>query len=156
MTLKEELLKTLLDKGVLGLLLLGCGFYLNRLLERFRTSLSFSTELNRTRVTRIGDVWEKLYEFEQCAELSNRPGAERGKKSFAGLFDELHDLIQHNRFWIGDSAYNEINAYKRLLRDLTNAREAGEERKIADLQKEVDATGRTVTDVRDRLLKGGW
>lgn len=148
MSLRDELIKILVEKLFLALILAAFGFYLNRLLEEFRSRLSFSTELNKVRVNKIADVWEKLYEFEQCAELSQTVGL-GSRDRFQKLFDELHLLMQRNRFWIGEEAYDRINSYKVLLKNLT---EVQDEAKAASLRAQVDGARQTVTDVRDRLL----
>ncbi|HXF40764.1 MAG TPA: hypothetical protein VN687_13700 [Blastocatellia bacterium] len=95
MTLRNELIKIIVDKLFLAAVLAVFGFFLNRLLERFRSRLSFSTELNKIRVSKIAELWEKLYEFEQSAEMSKHANS-NNQSRFEELFQKLHELMQHN------------------------------------------------------------
>jgi hypothetical protein len=148
----DEWIKIIVDKLFLAIVVVAFGFYFSRLLERFRTRLSFSTELNKTRVSKIAEIWEKLYEFELLAEMSKRTDPNNHSR-FEKLFSELHALMERNRFWIGDSAFKEINSYKVLLKNLT---EACDEAIAKSLREEVDKSKQNVTKVRDHLLEGKW
>jgi hypothetical protein len=151
MSLEEELIKVVVDKLLLGTVLGVFGFYLNTLLERLRTRLSFSTELNKERVPRIAEVWQRLYEFEHCANPSSQPHVVNSSR-VQQLFDELHELMEHNRFWIGERAFGRINSYKILLKDLTDARAAQQASRVCELEAQLKGARQHVTDVREDLL----
>jgi hypothetical protein len=51
---------TLFDKGVLAAILVGVGYFANRLLEQFRSEMALSTEGAKIRLARIGELWEEL------------------------------------------------------------------------------------------------
>jgi len=75
MKLRDELIKILVDKLLIGLILLAAGLYLNSRLEMLKTDLnsqlevlktnrSFSFEMNKIKVNKIADLWAELYRYE--------------------------------------------------------------------------------------------
>jgi hypothetical protein len=86
---------------------------------------AFTTEIRKTQLMHIAEVWEKLYVLEACVEdlmfvrnaftvvamegdtvgepftsirKSKQPSVDKGNK----LIPELNDLIQQDRFWLGE------------------------------------------------------
>jgi hypothetical protein len=153
MTFTQELVIVTIDKLLFAVVLAVFAYYLNRLIERFRATLAFATELNKTRVVKIAAVWEKLYEFEHEATTGTLPTSEK-QAVVQNLFGQLHELMHANRFWIGPRHFEQLNAYKVLLNDVVQARAAGDAAKVAELERQVSDQGQSVSDIRDRLLAG--
>jgi hypothetical protein len=64
MTLREEIIKILLDKLAIGGLLLLAGFLLNRSVERFKNAEALKNELAKQRfAARLGRLERQLSEF---------------------------------------------------------------------------------------------
>lgn len=78
---------------------------------------SFSDELNRIRVQKIGEVWEHVDKTEvtldSLLEKANKART-MDKKDFdiiTSVIDEDVAVINKNRFWLGKQTYNRIKDY---------------------------------------------
>lgn len=71
-SLKHDLTKIVVDKLLIGLIVLVAGSYATNVVDKLKSERNFSTELNKTRVEKIGQVWEKLnlYEAQREADTS--------------------------------------------------------------------------------------
>src|ERR1700674_963395 len=61
---KREIFKIVLDKFLIGLLLVLAGYYSTIVVERFKGDVSLSGELNKVRAMKMGEAWEQVYRFE--------------------------------------------------------------------------------------------
>jgi hypothetical protein len=64
MTLSDQLLITIVDKGLLAVLLLFFALWANRALERYKTRQHLLAEVAKRRVERIGLVWDEISKLE--------------------------------------------------------------------------------------------
>jgi hypothetical protein len=129
---RRSLVLTVVDKLVIGLLIVLAGFVLNMTLERFKSHQAFEKEIARVRVDRIGEVWSALYREEALiGQLTTvtakvdpttaygevvdtgKLGAEakRLADEAARESDRTERLLEENRFWIGERLYREYRAY---------------------------------------------
>lgn len=65
---KREIFKIILDKLLIGVLLVVVGVFANYIVEKYKFEEGFRTELNKTRVARIGEVWVNLYIYEASVD----------------------------------------------------------------------------------------
>lgn len=65
---KEDLIKILVDKLLVGLLLIIVGIWSTNLIERLKSERSFSAELAKIRAEKIAEVWEKVYLYEAASK----------------------------------------------------------------------------------------
>lgn len=78
---------------------------------------SFSDELNKIRIQKIGLVWEKIDKNEVTLDdlldrINKAPGS--NSEDFAKLeklIDEDLTIINENRFWLGEPAYDQLKDY---------------------------------------------
>lgn len=85
---------------------------------------SFSDELNKVRIQKIGEVWEQIDKNEiTLDDLLNK--ANQASGSNKEYFDKIKSLIEQdlvmvnkNRFWLGKPAYNELNNYLDTTRQI--------------------------------------
>lgn len=63
-TLKQDILKIVLDKLLIALLLIVAGYFSTTLVEKFKADISFSGQLNKIRAEKIGETWEQVYKYE--------------------------------------------------------------------------------------------
>ncbi len=71
-SIKIEILKILLDKGLLALILLVAGFYLNKIMERYRSQNTFSQKLAEAKIQAYLEVSKSLSElFFQIKSLAD-------------------------------------------------------------------------------------
>ena len=75
--LKQEILKIVIDKFLIGVILVGLGIFATNLVESLKNERSFALELNKTRVTKMSEVWEKLYLYEATLDSAMRTRKQR-------------------------------------------------------------------------------
>jgi hypothetical protein len=133
MTFREELIITLIDKGLVGIALAGGGYLLSRALERFKGERALENEFAKQRVMKIAEVWAAFYKCEEELtrhsgyvamaihgatddELSLRmePYHDRGVALITKI-RELPQLVSSNRFWLGDAVCDRFDGYLQLL-----------------------------------------
>jgi len=170
--LKEELFKVLLDRLLIGALLALTGLFANYLIEKYKFEEGFRTELNKTRVARIGEVWENLYVYEAAVDnLVDRfrdivVEAKSEEDELRRKRNELPPLIEiqeqalaqliaashKNRFWIGEDTYSEMTSYSNVLAELIDAYVKYDGKKIDEINKRRVELRQGVRSVRDKLL----
>ena len=78
---------------------------------------SFSDELNKIRVQKIGEVWEQIdrteVEVDTLLDQANRTpdSNEKNVDSILRLVEAEVAVINKNRFWLGEQSYNRIKNY---------------------------------------------
>lgn len=78
---------------------------------------SFSDELNRIRVQKIGEVWEQIDKTEvnldNLLDRANKTpdSNEKDVNNILRLTEEEVAIINKNRFWLGEQTYNRIKNY---------------------------------------------
>ncbi len=178
--LKDELIKISVDRFLIGMLLILLGSFATNLVEKIKSERSFSTQLNRMRVEKISEVWEKVYLFESATETAikglrskppNEPREfsdteaervlEEDRKFFRNLFrqsdslyGELINLANKNRFWLGEESYTEIQNYIANTQDYLYALEEKpmNEEKVQKLSGKREKSRVSIKQIRDKLL----
>ncbi len=78
---------------------------------------SFSDELNKIRVQKIGEVWEQIdrteVEVDNLLDQANQTSDsnEKNVNNILRLVEEEVAIINKNRFWLGEQSYNRIKNY---------------------------------------------
>ncbi len=173
--LKKELLKILVDRLLIGCLLVFAGLFANYLIEKYKFEEGFRTELNKTRVARIGEVWENLYVYEAAVDnlldhfrnivvesKSEEEELRRRKKELPPLIKSHEQALTQfivaklkNRFWIDEDSYSDITEYSNVLSELIDAYLKYDVKKIKELDKKRTELRQGVRNVRDKLLGEG-
>lgn len=143
--------------------------YYNSRQAEVQRQRSFVDELNKIRLNKMGDVWEKVYLYEasvndvmQQFEVSMResnvqlripPGNDvlKHHEKSESLHDELVDVLNKNRFWIADENYQDIQGYANATYDYYLAKKSGKITKEQEA-KRVQARDNLIK-VRERMLK---
>jgi hypothetical protein len=161
-----ELSKILVDKLLFGLLLAAFGLWISKLLERYKATLAFASEVNRQRLPKIAEVWEKLMRCNIILTLEVVPQlnlklegkayeadmSKTGPKLFKAL-DELEDIILRNQFWLGRELENDVNSYVQLVR--SGFQGTLDKRPLPkDFSHQLFAALKNVEDVQKTILKG--
>jgi hypothetical protein len=100
--------------GVLSVVIVAL---VNAHLQRLSARRSFSDELNKMRVQRFGEVWERLDENEflidRILDDSSRQDSntDQDVQDIHKLIHEDLAIISKNRFWLGDDVYLKIRTY---------------------------------------------
>ncbi len=85
---------------------------------------SFSDELNKVRVQKIGEVWEQLDKNEVTLDdllkkSNSTPGSNKELfDKIETLIDENRVVVNKNRFWLGKQCYDKINNYLSATRPI--------------------------------------
>jgi hypothetical protein len=107
LTFKQQLVLTLLDKGLLALLILLAAFVINRALERFKAKQTVKTETTKARIQAMNQTWGEITAWRASALTksdryqSDDQWAESKKQIKAG-FDNTFQIIERNRFMCGN------------------------------------------------------
>jgi hypothetical protein len=129
--LKADLTKIVVEKLLIGAVILCLGMFTANRIEHFKSSQSFISEFNKLRVQKIGEVWEQVYVWEAVVEQNSArawnilgkggPTLEDIRQTateLAGVADEnirkkneLLAAANKNRFWIGEEQYEAITDY---------------------------------------------
>ncbi len=210
---KQEIFKIILDKFLIGLLLVIAAFFSTIVIERFKGDVSLSGELNKIRAEKIGDAWEQLYRYEgvnttlqksiasfrqidslnDAAEQKKEnwvPAREVGRSkgpvqvydrkqalidamksmdelstSSRGLYKDVIDTANKNRFWLGKDNYEQIVAYAALLDEyrsrslieLDGGVGSGKDNQttLKELEDKIAKSSISIENIRSQLLVGG-
>jgi|SRR5882724_2495470 len=134
MTFREQLLITLVDKAVIGALVVLAGYLLNRALEKFKSERALANEFAKQRLEKIAELWEALYKWE--AEVLYCAGAAQ-KQIFVVRDDEMvkamepllptlinltdvrakevAGLIDRSRFWLGPALHAHFREHHGII-----------------------------------------
>lgn len=134
----RQVLPSLIDKVVLGGIVVMFGYWLNRRIERFRSGLARHTEYAREQTRRLDEIYTLMLDVERAANYytgealtyvdwarSNRVGEGpgfgepkpeiRGYEKFKELSHSLKRLAANYRPWIGDDLAANCAEYEDLV-----------------------------------------
>jgi hypothetical protein len=150
LSIKQQLLLMLLDKGLLALLVLLAGFVVSRALERFKAAQAVHTETTKARIQAMNTTWSEITAWRAACLAKSGPyqtdeqWAESKKQIRLG-FDNTHEVIERNRFMCGNKFANAAEMYAAKLmqyyQDYTFKREwdmTGEYAKLRQLGEDIE------------------
>jgi hypothetical protein len=170
--LRQELIKIIVDKLLIGIILSIMGIWATNLVEALKSERSFKAELNKTRVEKIGEVWEKVNIFDAnnegtTDELNKAlrgqiPGAQSPEDQIKKIFQSreesylaLKALINKNRFWLGEESYREIKEFIEISNEYVTGRIKGSGNgsdQENQLLEKMNRSRATILLIRDKLL----
>ena len=148
--LEHPAISNILDRFLLGGLLLFCGFVLNGWLEKSKARSALVNEIAKQRVVYVAEAWTAMYEAQLSIEevfraalpiLTEEPRDEvRLKESVGPLqrdsmkkMDRAVEIIRANQFWLGEEMYNRLRKFNDLLVDHVRAFEEANAEKLERL-----------------------
>jgi len=164
-------LKRLITHPLLLLLLgsaltLGIGSWLTsyytRKAQAIAAERSFSDELNKIRIQKVGQVWERLDQDEVAIErlvneLTNSNSDEATQKTglqqLRKLIETDKEVIAQHRFWLGKDTYDKIQHYLDLTIFLLTRRILEPESDVESLVKDRDNARLDIETERVKFLK---
>ncbi len=169
---KYDILKIILDKFLIGVLIIIIGLYGNSILENQKQSLSFNNDLSKIQAQKIGDVWELLYIFEASTDSLIRQVAtidiettsieERNERIISEvtglatknskLYDDLIEKTVMNRFWLGEIQYNSVKDYSALLIEYLEEYAKNNLSRIKSIDAERSIKRENIQSIRNSLL----
>lgn len=141
-SLKNKLIEIVVDKGLVGLLILLVGFQINGSLERYKLVEAQRVGDTSEVVKSCADIWVRVYEYEDNLGEIDRLKSQRWIVQFFGQkdqrelaknitekeskgeqeFQEINRLITERRFVIGDELARHFALYIGLLKMRADAR----------------------------------
>ncbi len=172
MNLRDQLILTVVDKFFIAIILLVAGYFLNQFLERFKTREAVRVEVAKQRVNKISETWSAVYDWEgytknlmgdigdtyerlrsdptqlelRIKELwkSRMPVAtEKGRTA--------QSLIEKNRFWLGESLYNQFCSYYDSLNAYLAAVYRNDVKALTDIDAALERSKVNITNTFDDL-----
>ena len=170
--LKNDLVKIVIDKLLIGILILIAGLYGNSWLEKYKSTQSFNTDIRKIQVQKIGEAWEALYAFEASTDKLIRQTLDNemeqagiGTKNTRLITEttmspkvnsEFHKALVKktisNRFWLGENQYESIIDYSNLLVDYMAAYLNKDPEALKTINEKRDKTRANIRSIRDQLL----
>lgn len=171
---KSSSLNRLLDHSLItGLILAVVGFALTGIVGSVLTDYyaakqleltsrrSFSDELNKIRVQKVGEVWEQIDKNEIALDdLLVKANKETGSNveivnDLRKIVDEDILVINKNRFWLGETLYKETLPYMAVNEQIVSGMLLGAPgTNLKDLIKKREGAKQDIIKVRDKFFKG--
>ena len=153
--LEHSAVSLILDRFLLGGILLFCGFVLNGWLEKSKARLAFANEMAKQRVAYVAAAWTAISEAESSIEvvfhaalplLTKDPRDEVGLTKLVGPLQRESEkkvaraigIIQANRFWLGEDLYDRLRGFDNLLVDQVRAFEGANAEELGRLRTKTD------------------
>ena len=114
MTFREQILVTLLDKGLLALVIVIATFCVNIILEKYKSYRSLNNEVSKIRLVAMNNTWSKIYSWivDSNSIISNPTlKVEETKGKVRDSVIDVIKIIEENRFLCGNIFSNECLDY---------------------------------------------
>jgi hypothetical protein len=138
--------------------------YYTRRQQEVASRRSFSDELNKIRIQKIGEVWEQIDKNEISIDdllenAKNSPDSDNQKDQYVAainkLFQEDRVIISKNRFWLGEHYHNKIKEHLgenvRLALNILLAQRGTD---LSDLIEKRERTKQDILQIRESMLSG--
>lgn len=154
-SLKNKLIEIIVDKGLIGLLILLAGFLINSSLERYKLIEAQRVGDTSELVKACADIWVKVYEYEanlgeieqmkserwivRLFDMKAEPHLEKSinAKELVGKqkIQEVNKLVNEKRFVIGDDLARHYWQYIGFLDMRAKAKDDARERSDGETKK---------------------
>lgn len=122
---------------------------------------SFTDELNKIRVQKIGEVWEHVdrteVELDALVDRANEapePG-DKDLSAIAKLVEEDVAIVNKNRFWLGEQNYGRLKNYLEINRSYVLDKLLGRPGiDLTDTVRKREQAKQDVLQIRNMFLKG--
>jgi hypothetical protein len=153
--------QTLIDKGLLALLVAIVGFIISRSLDRYQALLTADSAIESKRFEVLDDVWSTINDCEHL-QREIRAIIQRGVRSSQNrrLLTEHHEAFESKAaavrqkvdgkaHWLGRASHREITLYQNTLTGLLHAYMQGDVSRIVRLEYELAKRRQYVPDRRN-------
>jgi hypothetical protein len=154
--LKADPTKIIVEKLLIGAVILCLGIFTANRIEHFKSNQSFIMEFNKVRVQKLGEVWEQVYVWEALVQQNSERLNEILKGPSSNL-DEIRQMAAQmvavssettqrkkevmaaankNRFWIDEDQYGAITAYLiETEKNITELAQPGQSKEAIEQKK---------------------
>jgi hypothetical protein len=120
LTFKQQLVLTLLDKGLLALLLAVAAFIGSRLLEKFKATQAVRSETTKARIQAMNTTWAAITGWRAFALARSHPYQTtedwgESRKQIRHGFDDAIESLERNRFLAGNEFSDDALEYAARL-----------------------------------------
>lgn len=150
-------------------------YYYSSRQAAIQSERSFADEFNKIRLNKTGEVWEKVYLYEAAVDgvmqefnvkLLKNDGASppdlgvqippgrslvSAVQQFEGLYAEVIEILNKDRFWITEEDYRGIKEYADTTYDYCLAKRSGTITKEKEAQR--DRARANLTKIREKMSK---
>lgn len=168
-----------LDKLVVAVFLVILSLFGNFKLEKLKTDLSFRSDINKTKIEKLAEVWAKFDLYHSLAEdhikktqetierYTDQPKTAAKEKLFTNLNKEaealspvandLKNTMEKNRFWLDADTYQKINEYvvitdRYFFTKVLNISLPSKEEELKTLTNLRGQKRRELEEIRDKLF----
>jgi hypothetical protein len=154
MTLEDSLKLLLIDKLLIGGILLLLGLFATWKIERFKTKQSLEAALNQIRVAKIGDCWAVHSKYVmllnafidslnklRVTDLTDEQIICRLTPHLQELKDtkeEVELVTASNRFWLGDEIHQKAVAFNKSFPDFCDVFNSGKFKRCVELKMDME------------------
>lgn len=122
---------------------------------------SFSDELNKIRIQKIGEVWEQIdkneVDIDDLLERTNK-ASDSNQKDFDTIYRLVKEdvsIIDKNRFWLGDQTANRIKNYLKINSSYALDKLLGPPGiDLSETVKKREQAKQDILQIRNMFLKG--
>jgi hypothetical protein len=120
----EELIKSVVDNGLLALIVLGAGVWLNWRLEKYKVDVAQHSEFMKLRMQAMNAVWSDIYAWmldcdsyfpqmwaNEPLEALKPPDADRYRRFIQKRTEELVRKLVTHRFFCGEAFMQDCLAF---------------------------------------------
>lgn len=130
-----ELVKILLDRGLLAVIALGAAHWLSRRLEAYRADRAMQNEMAKARVEAIAKCWHSLCDYEIAvkraisemheAAFQGKPVPPDEQAHFNKSSEDCALTLNASRVWLDDRSEREFRQYWEAISELFLAAHEG-------------------------------
>jgi hypothetical protein len=139
-------------------------------LKELESERSFADELNKIRLSKLAEAWEKVYLYEAAVEDvmqqvkvrsdAPREGAvvvpsgldlKKVNEQSRSLHKEVLDVLSKNRLWLEDDTYYKLKEYADIILDYYFAVQSGQD--FEKWKEKRDQARDSINQIREKMLK---
>jgi hypothetical protein len=163
---QKDVLKSLFDKLLIGLLIALAGFVFNIVLTRYKEEQNFKFQLNTIRAQKIADTWEELNQVtfkveQEILTLNDLLNADSTVVNILGpisiqkfeidsISNNFKMILIKNKFWFGNSDFDTLWEYASFLNNIQNIKDLNS---LTKFKGKLNLLQNNIIKMRDGILK---
>lgn len=165
LSFQDEFLLIVVDKLFIGICLILLGLAGKWIFEKYRTRQTLLTEVNKLRVSKIGECWsihskyssslnefiETLNKYRDSDKTDEEIVESLAPKvdSLKQLKREVENITASHKFWLGDTIHDEVLEFNKSFPDFCDVFHQGKFDRCIELKRDMD---KKMLDVDQVLL----
>jgi hypothetical protein len=148
-----------------GLLGASLTIYYSQKQQELAARRSFSDELNKIRIQKFGEVWERIDEdelaidslLEETSEETSKDSDSKDRKvdEIRKLIHADRAIVSKNRFWLGEGTYEKARGYlDKSVHYALNHLMASRGTDVSELKRQREDAKQNILEIRSLFLEG--